>query len=858
VSRPRSSLPPAEDSLRQKLVSIGFVAALLILTLIAIASYQSINELRERASLVEHAQQVRIDIEELLALYSDARISWRNFLSRGSGNPEEYEARANAVVQKIQSLKRSIGNDFAQQTRLAKFSALMDRELDIMRESIRRRAAGVLREPAEILQELIGDQLNISELTGLAREMKAEQESLLVARGRQSDKSAAQTVLFIVLGSIVSVAMLVIAFGLLRRDITERARADKKLRRSEELFRLMVENVIDYAIFLLDPKGLIVSWNAGAERIKGYRAEEIIGQHFRIFYPPDAEPGYPESELRMAAARGRFEDEGWRLRKDGSRFWANVVITALRDEQGNLRGFSKITRDLSERKRQEERLKQSEERSRLLIEGVKDYGIFMLDPQGRVSSWNAGAERIKGYKAEDIIGESFSRFYTEEDLASGKPERELELARNQGSTKDEGWRMRKDGSRFWAQVVITSLYDQHGTLRGFAKVIRDASEQKRIAVLEEEGRHIQEFLAMLAHELRNPLAPIRNAATIMNSTAVTASQLSWCREVIDRQVAHLARLVEDLLDVSRITTGKIKVDKEPLDINFVLTRAIESSRAMLEAKQQSLEVSITKEPMRVLGDVTRLEQVILNLLNNATKYTPEGGRIRVSAETEDAHAVIRVRDNGIGMPHKLLGKVFDLFMQGDRALDRSEGGLGIGLSLVRRIVFLHGGKVEAASAGVDQGSEFTVWLPLLRQEQGEQAAAIEQDQKPTNESIRRVLVVDDNRDSAESLAMLLRLLGHEVTTALDGPAALSFIDQHRPEILLLDIGLPGMNGYEVAKKIRSSAALDHILLIAMTGYGQEKDRHRAMEAGFDDHVVKPVAVSTLTEIISRTPVRRPA
>ncbi|HEX2476870.1 MAG TPA: PAS domain S-box protein, partial [Lacipirellulaceae bacterium] len=327
------------------------------------------------------------------------------------------------------------------------------------------------------------------------------------------------------------------------------------LQEVEQHFAELVASVQDHAIFLLNRDGIVISWNAGAQRIKGYKPGEIIGQPFTRFYPQEAiDRGWPQEELQRAAASGRFEDEGWRVRKDGTLFWANVVITALRTDQGPLRGFLKITRDLTERKQTEERLRQSEERLRLMIESVKDYAIFMLDPDGCVTTWNAGAERIKGYTADEIVGKHFSIFFTSEDLAEGKPARELRVAASAGRFEDEGWRVRKDKSHFWANVIITALRDKEGTLRGFVKITRDMTERRQAEALRIADRQKNEFLAMLAHELRNPLAPIRNGVQLLKMLRDEAA-IHETTEMMERQVTQLVRLVDDLMDVSRIITG---------------------------------------------------------------------------------------------------------------------------------------------------------------------------------------------------------------------------------------------------------------------------------------------------------------
>jgi PAS domain S-box-containing protein len=634
---------------------------------------------------------------------------------------------------------------------------------------------------------------------------------------------------------------------------SEPRRHTEELRRSEERFRLLVEGVTDYGIFMLDPDGRVASWNAGAERIKGYKASDIIGKHFSVFYPEEARARkWPETELERAREIGRFEDEGWRVRKDGSQFWANVVITAIRDEKGELLGFSKITRDLTNRRRQEEELRQAEERLRLMVEAVQDYAIFMLDPSGHVSSWNTGAQRLKGYAPEDIIGKHFSVFYPPEALARKWPEHELEVAKATGRFEDEGWRIRKDGTRFWANVIITAVHDASGELRGFAKVTRDLTETKRAERIQEEGRQITEFLAMLSHELRNPLAPIRNAVALMSSKEVEDPTIAWARDLIERQVGHLSHLVDDLLDVSRITSGKINLKRERVDFTAIVSRAIEATRPLLEQRHHGLEVDLGSEPVYVQGDQTRLNQVVLNLLSNAAKYTPEGGHVWVRVAREGELAVLAVRDDGIGMDADLVPRVFELFTQGERSLDRSEGGLGIGLTMVHRLVSLQGGSVAASSRGLGLGSEFVVRLPVAgapERAAGEPASADASAAQKSRAGGLRVLVVDDNQDATDTMAMLLRMWGHDVVTAVDGVSAVAEALRYHPDVVLLDIGLPRMNGYEVAERLRAEPTTRDVVLVAMTGYGQAEDRERSRSAGFGMHLVKPVQPDALEALL---------
>lgn len=495
-------------------------------------------------------------------------------------------------------------------------------------------------------------------------------------------------------------------------------------------------------------------------------------------------------------------------------------------------------------------LRHSEERFRLLVEGVKDYAIFLLDPEGYVSSWNLGAERIKGYRADEIIGRHFSVFYPPERIEEKWPEHELEVAQKDGRFEEEGWRLRKDGTTFWANIIITALYDEHGKIWAFAKVTRDMTERKRIEALETAERQMTEFLAMLSHELRNPLAPIRNAIYMLQMKHLDDPELRWSRDVIDRQVTHLTRLIDDLLEVSRIISGSIRLQREQWDIAAIVTGAIESTRPLMDARRHTLEVILPSRALLVHGDSTRLVQVLVNLLNNAAKYTPEGGRVTLSVTEQENRVRISVHDTGAGIPADLLDKVFDLFTQGERTLDRSDGGLGIGLTLVRRLVEMHDGNVQAFSAGPGQGSEFVVDLPLVNEAtEGEDQETEAVQKKAAKQHDFRVLVVDDNMDAATSMMMFLKIWGYNARIAHDGISALETVKAYHPHVVLLDIGLPGLNGYEVAERLQQSGKLEHMVLIALTGYGQEEDRRRTEAAGFLHHLVKPVEPAMLEKLL---------
>jgi PAS domain S-box-containing protein len=536
---------------------------------------------------------------------------------------------------------------------------------------------------------------------------------------------------------------------------------DKKIEQETgNLHRLLVDRVVDYAIFALDPDGYILTWNAGAERLKGYTADEIIGQHFSVFYPEkDLAADKPGTELRTAIETGRVEDEGWRIRKDGSRFWANVLITALKDDNGKLLGFAKVTRDLSTRRAAEEDLRQSEERFRLLVQSVQDYAIFMLDPSGHIATWNDGAQKIKGYTASEIIGQHFSVFYPPEDVA--KTAHELRVAEETGKCEDEGWRIRKDGSRFWASVVITAIRDAKGRLAGFSKVTRDLTERRaaqdraiedarRFAAEEaargaaelqaEELRSLSEqlslqavelerqreeaqtanrvkseFLAAMSHELRTPLNAIGGYAQLIQlglSGPVTEAQLQQLDRVQKSQ-QHLLSVINDILNYSRIEAGKVTYDIQSFPIHEAVDAVAQIIEPLANAQGLSLRTGACAPDLIARADRGKVEQILINVLSNAVKFT-DAGSIEVTCGGAAEKVSVSIRDTGLGISPEHIDTIFEPFSQVGRTLASPKEGTGLGLSISRDLALAMDGGLSVESHE-GKGSTFILTLPRERQ-----------------------------------------------------------------------------------------------------------------------------------------------
>jgi len=484
-----------------------------------------------------------------------------------------------------------------------------------------------------------------------------------------------------------------------------------------------------------------------------------------------------------------------------------------------------------------------------------DDAIVSKTLEGRILSWNRAATRIFGYAADEVVGKSITvivppELHPEEQQILDK------LRRGERIEHFDTIRVTKDGRRIPISLTVSPVHADDGTIIGASKVARDISERKRAEeilkqtqeALREADRRKDEFLALLAHELRNPLAPIRYALAANRKPGRTAEQRRQAEEVVERQVAHMSRLLDDLLDVSRITRGTLELKRTSTELTSVIGAAIETARPALDVKHHTLTVDLPAEPVRLEADAVRLAQVFSNLLLNAAKYTDAGGRIQLRARQEQQLVVISISDNGIGISADMLPRVFDMFSQSRAALERAEGGMGVGLALVRGLVTLHRGAVEARSGGPGKGSEFVVRLPTTTAVEASASSETEAEDPVSNTDLK-ILVVDDNRDAADTCAMLLEASGHHVQTAYTGREALELARAFRPHALLLDISLPDVDGYELARQVRATPWGRRAALVAVTGWGQEQDRMRTAQSGFDQHLVKPISADTVESLL---------
>lgn len=601
-------------------------------------------------------------------------------------------------------------------------------------------------------------------------------------------------------------------------------------------------------IWITNPQGATIYVNRRMSELLGSSAEEMKKKNRLDFVlGEDYETAFRLVQNRSQHIKA-FECKY--RRADGSEQWTEVTTSPVLDKAGNYLATVAIHTDITDRKIAENALQRSQQGVRVLMDRVRDYAIFSIDKDRHVLTWNTGAKEIFGYSENEIIGQLCDVLFTAEDVANRIPEKEVELALGSGHALDDRWLKRKDGSIFYVSGVLTAL-NQEGDVERFIKIARDWTEQRKIEeALKNADRHKNEFLATLAHELRNPLASINSGLEVLRKAQDDKSRMQT-QERIERQTQLMIHLVNDLLDISRISLGKIKIKKQPLNLIEAINLALETSRPIILGYGHSLTVSLPEEPIVVNGDNTRLSQVFMNILINAAKYTPPGGMITFTASHENNNVIIRVRDNGRGIPLHMLGTIFEMFEQIQDRSEYPQAGLGIGLSVVKQLVQMHDGHVEAYSDGENKGSEFVVRLPLhLNHKLHRQHENVSTESKAPNAAApvtKRVLIVDDNSDAADMMEILLKKKGFTTRKAYDGRGGICAAVDFNPEIVLLDLGLPDIDGYEVVKTLKEK--LGKRLYIALSGWGQEEDLNRSKAAGFDHHLVKPVDFKTIEDLI---------
>jgi len=654
----------------------------------------------------------------------------------------------------------------------------------------------------------------------------------------------------------------VMGFGGVVEDITARRQAEHALRESHEFHRRVLDNNLAAFVGVTTPDGTVTYANRAPLAAAGIPASEVIGKKFWDCYwwsySPEVQVQLREACERAAGGEVVRYDVPVRM-ADDTRMWIDFQVAPLRDTDGRITHLIPSAMEIAMRRAAEEKLRASEERTRLATEAT-EVGIWEWNILTNVIRWDAQMFRLYGIAP---TADGFVQYsdWSQSMLPNYLPENErtLQDTVHRGGQRQREFRIRRrdDGAVRHIESCETARANAQGETEWVVGTNLDVTDRKTAelqlrqlaADLSDAAHRKDEFLATLAHELRNPLAPIRNGLQLLMMPGMQAAAVEQARSMMDRQLTHMVRLIDDLMDVSRITQGKLQLRKEHVPLAAVLESALETIRPLVERMGQELTVTLPQQPLMVDADATRLAQVFQNLLHNAVKYSDRGGHIQLNVEVQERGVVVTVKDTGIGIAADQLPRIFQMFTQLDRSLEMARGGLGIGLTLVKRLVEMHGGRVEVMSEGLGRGSEFVVRLPIVVDSSTPQESVDE-----AEHSVRssfRILVVDDNRDGADSLAEMLKMVGNDTRTAYDGQAGVDAAGEFRPDVILLDIGLPKLNGYEACRRIRNEPWGAGVVLIALTGWGQDEDRRRSHEAGFDRHLVKPVDPQALMKLLAR-------
>jgi PAS domain S-box-containing protein len=827
---------------------IGFGLTLAVLIGGSVLGHVNVQRLAENERMVAHTHEVIGELESLLSTLTDAETGQRGYLlAEDEKYLQPYEDALRRVDASLAHLKDLTSDNPRQQTRLAALDGKIAARLDELKRTIALMKEGDRPAALKIVRSDIG-KTTMDDLRERVAAMRQTEQGLLRQRAAESKSSSRTATVSIFLPALLGTVLVCLVFYLSQRNLLIRQRAAEVAAEERERLRTTLASIGD-AVISTDALGRITNMNAVAESLTGWKMEEAAGQQldsvFRIINEKTRAP------VRDPATRAMKEgiivglaNHTVLIAKGGTELPIDDSAAPIRCAKGEIVGCVLVFRDVTERRK-------AETAARYLASIVEssDDAIISKDINGVITSWNRGAERLFGYTAAEAIGRPIG-IIAPLDRAGEMPALLARIRQGERVDHFDTVRRAKDGRLVPISLTVSPIRDADGEIAGASKIARDISERIQAEEsLRQADRRKDEFLATLAHELRNPLAPIRNAVELMRRVKGDPVLMETARSMLERQVGQMVRLVDDLLDISRITRGKLQLRKEPVELAAVVASAVEVARPLIDSQSHELTITLPSEPIRLDADPVRLAQAFANLLNNAAKYTDKGGHIWLTAERQGSEAVVSVRDTGIGIAAQHLPRLFQMFSQIEPALERSQGGLGIGLSLVKGLIELHGGKVEAHSAGPGKGSEFTVRMPAAESRAPLLSEPAHVQKAPLGPG-RRILVVDDNRDAAESLVMMLRMGGHETATAYDGLEAIQAAAAFRPHIVLLDIGLPKMNGYEAARHIRKQPWGNGMVLIALTGWGQEEDKRRALEAGFDQHLTKPVAAVALEELLT--------
>ena len=842
-------------------VLVAFVFCLSVLVIGGLAGYQGTRRLVRNERLVEFTNRTIADLNELLSTAKDAETGQRGYLLTGNEiYTQPYNTAVSILPKQLDALRTRLADSPDQLARLEDVERTLTEKMQELSATIEQRRAGGLTQAFDQVRNNHGLEL-MESIRRRVAEMQDQERRVLLTRAADSRDSLRVTMLAILLSAAVGVTLLATLFYLAQRTLRDRKEWADVLADQRERFRVTLASIGD-GVITTDVDAKVTYLNAVAEAVSGWSSEAAQGKPleeiFRIINESTREPVVnPAFRALTEGAIIGLANHTILIRRDGSEVPIDDSAAPIRDEHGRVTGCVLIFRDVSDRRVIEMENLRQVDAARFLVSIVEssEDAIIGVSLDGRIQTWNGAAERLYLYSASEAVGQPITMLIPKDR----KDEEDRLIARiiaGERISHFDTVRCDRNGRAIPVSLTISPVRDDKGQIVGTSKMVRDITEAKEaerriyslMSELREADARKDEFLAILAHELRGPLAPIRHRLEILKLAGDNPPMRKESIEKVDQQVVQLVRLVDDLLDVSRITRNKLELKRETLELGDAITQAVEIARPMAEAQGHKVVVSVPMQSMKIDADPVRIAQIFGNLLQNAYKYSEPGATVWLSVERQGSDVRISIRDSGIGISPELLPRIFDLFTQARTKSDRTQAGLGLGLTLVKQLVTMHGGTVEARSEGLGKGSEFIVRLPLASARTGMAVAGpiAALPVAPT----RRVLVVDDNSETADSLVVLLRLLGHDTEIAYDGLAAVEAAERFGPDVILLDIGLPKLNGYEVCQRIRREPWGERIVIVAVSGWGQEADRKKSRDAGFDYHMVKPLDYTLLLRVLA--------